>query len=187
MTKNLNNVRIFDGEDSAVYVAAKGTTGPTDLSAPASPFAEIGWISEDGVDETVTQSSQTFRAWQGGEIVRSKVTQADASFRFQALEYNLVTHGLKYRGQTPEVTGVGEAAVAKTTVTDQTAQDTRAWVFDMIDGDVTKRYVIPAGDYTMSGSIQHRSSGLTIYEFTVTPVGDYFEYTNDPAITGTSA
>lgn len=178
MAKNLNNIRIFDGDDSAVYVAPKGTTGPTDLTAPPAQFTEVGWVSEDGVDETLSQSATQFRAWQGSKVVRSKVTSADASFRFQALETNAVTVGLKYRGQTV-TTATG---VSKVTVTNQTEQDTRAWVFDMIDGDITKRIVIPAGDYTMSGTIQHRASGMTIYEFTVTPVGDYFEYSNDPAL-----
>lgn len=180
MAKNLNNIRIFDGEDSAVFVAARGTTGPTDLAAPPAGFDEIGWISEDGVDETVNQTSTSFRAWQGNEVVRTKLSGAERTFRFQALETNVVTHGLKYRGQVADVT----TGVARTTVTDQNANDTRAWVFDMFDGDIQKRVVIPAGDYSMTGSVQHRSSGMTIYEFTVTPVGDFFELTDDPALVG---
>lgn len=180
MAKNLNNIRIYGDETGAVYVAPKGTTGPTDLSAPAVGFVEVGWISEDGVDETLDQSSEVFRAWQGAKVVRRKVTQSDRTFKFQALEENLVTHGLKYRGQAPTVA----TGVAKTEVKNQTAQDTRAWVFDLVDGDVTKRFVIPAGDYAMTGTIQYRGNAMTILEFEVTPIGDYIELTDDPAIVG---
>lgn len=180
MAKNLDNIRIYDGEAGAVFVAPKGTTGPTDLTAPPAGFAEVGWISEDGIDESLDQSAEVFRAWQGAKVVRRKVTQSERTFRFQALEENLVTHGLKYRGQTPTI--VGE--VARTEVKNQTAQDTRAWVFDVLDGDVHKRFVVPSGDYTMTGAIQYRNSSMTIHEFEVTPTGDYIELTNDPAITG---
>ena len=180
MAKNLDNIRIYDGEAGGVFVAAKGTTGPTDLSAPPAGFAEVGWVSEDGIEESLDQSSEVFRAWQGNRVVRRKVTQSDRTFKFQALEENLVTHGLKYRGQTPTVAG----EVATTVVKDQTAQDTRAWVFDVIDGDVHKRFVIPAGDYTMTGSIQYKGDSMTIHEFEVTPIGDYSEITDDPAIVG---
>lgn len=181
MAKNLDNIRIYDGEAGGVFVAAKGTTGPTDLSAPPAGFDEIGWISEDGIDESLDQTAEVFRAWQGNKVVRRKVTQSDRTFRFQALEENLVTHGLKYRGQLPTVA----VDVATTVVKEQTAQDTRAWVFDMIDSaGVHKRFVIPSGDYTMTGTIQYRNSSMTIHEFEVVPTGDYIEITDDPAITG---
>ncbi len=178
MAKNQDNVRIYGDEAGGVWVAPRGTTGPTGLSAPPVGFEEIGWLSEDGVDETLSQNSEVFRAWQGAKVVRRKVTSADMTFRFQALETNAVTQGLKYRGQVATVA----TGVATTTVKNQMAQDTRAWVLDMFDGDVQKRYVLPAGDYSRTGTIQHRNAGPSILEFEVTPIGDWFEITNDPAI-----
>ena len=180
MAKNENNIHIYGDEAGAVYVGPKGTTAPEGLAAPAVGFVEIGWISEDGVDEALEQNSEVFRAWQGAKVVRRKVTSSDRTFKFQALEENLATHGLKYRGQAPTVA----TGVATTTVKNQTAQDTRAWVFDLVDGGVTKRFVIPAGDYTMTGSIQYKGDSMTIHEFEVTPIGDYTEVTNNPAIVG---
>lgn len=180
MAKNLENVRIYGDEDSAVFVADRGTTGPTGLSEPPATFVEIGWMSEDGVDESLDQNSESYRGWQGAKIVRRKVTSSDRTFKFQAIEENLAVHGLKYRGQEPVVA----TGVATTTVKDQTKQDTRAWVFDFHDGDVHKRYVVPAGDYVQTGTIQHRNASMTIHEFEVTPIGDWFELTNNPAITG---
>lgn len=180
MTKDLSNVRIYGDEDGAVWVAPKGATGPVDLSAPGVGFDEIGWISEDGVSLDGDSDAFTGRAWQGAKIVRRKVTRNDRTFKFQALETNLVTHGMRFRGQTPTVAG----GVAVTKVTNQTANDDRAWVFDFVDGDITDRYVIPAGSYMRSGSVVYRSSDMTVYEFEVTPLGDYDHITNDPAITG---
>lgn len=178
MAKNQDNVRIFGDDAGGAWVADRGTTGPVDLAEPGVGFEEVGWLSEDGIDETLSQNSEVFRAWQGATIVRRKVTQSDQTFRFQALETNAVTNGLKYRGQEAVVA----TGIATTTITNQTTSDTRAWVFDMVDGDITKRYVVPAGDYARTGTVQHRNSGMTILEFEVTPIGDWFEITNDPAI-----
>lgn len=180
MAKNQDNIRIFGDDAGGVWVADRGTTGPTDLTVPPAGFVELGWLSEDGIDETLSQNSEVFRAWQGAAIVRRKVTQSDQTFRFQTLETNAATQGLKYRGREAVVA----SGVATTTIKDQTKSDTRAWVMDMVDGEVTKRYVIPAGDYSRTGTIQHRNSGMTILEFEVTPIGDWFEITDDPAVVG---
>lgn len=178
MAKNIENIRIYGDEASGVWVASKGTTGVTDLGAPGAGFDELGWLSEDGVDEAVSQDSTTYRAWQGAQIVRQKISSSDTTFRIQCLEENAVTMGLRYRGQAFATT----SAVAKVSVKNQTKQDDRAWVIDMIDGDVTKRYVVPNGAYEMTGTIPHRNGGITILEFTITPQGDYDVYSNSPAL-----
>lgn len=179
MAKNLSNVRIYGDQSSAVYVAAKGTTGPTTLAAPGAGFTEIGWISEDGLTRGRAQDATSFRAWQGAQVVRRKITSTEDTFSFQALEENVVTHGLVYRGQVPTVA----AGVATTTVTNQSVVDDRAWVIDLVDGDVTKRFVIPSGSYEQSGDETYSNGDMTVYEFTITIQGDYFELTNNPALT----
>lgn len=183
MSKNQDNVRIFGDEAGGVWVAPRGTTGPVDLDELDSAFVELGWLSEDGIDESQSQNAEAYRAWQGAKIVRRKVTTSDTTFRFQCLETNAATNGLKYRGQVAEVSN----GVAVTTVKDQTRADTRAWVMDMVDGEITKRYVLPAGDYSVTGTIQHRNAGITILEVEVTPIGDWFEITDDPALVGEAA
>lgn len=180
MAKNIENIRIYGDDASGVWVAPKGTTGPTDLSAPPAGFEELGWVSEDGIDEAVSQDSNTYRAWQGAKVVRKKITSADRTFRVQCLEENAATMGLAYRGQVATVA----TSVAKITVKDQTKQDDRAWVLDFVDGGVTKRYVIPNGAYEMTGTIPHRNGGITILEFTITPQGDYDVYSNAPTLLG---
>ena len=174
MAKNIENIRIYGDDTSGVWVAPKGTTGPTDLTAPPVGFVELGWLSEDGVDEAVSQDSTTYRAWQGAQIVRKKISSSDSTFKIQCLEENAATMGLRYRGEA-FVTTTG---VAKVTVKNQTKQDDRAWVIDAVDGDTTKRYVIPNGAYEMTGTIPHRNGGISMLEFTITPQGDYDFYSN---------
>jgi hypothetical protein len=77
--------------------------------------------------------------------------------------------GLAYAGVTPTTaTGVDTFAI-----TNQTASDERAWVADMVDGTITKRLVVPSGEAQLTGTISHKNSDMTMYEYTVTIYGDY--------------
>lgn len=180
MAKALANIRVYGDESGGAYVAPKGTTGPTDLAAPGATYKEVGWMSEDGISAERNQDATSFKAWQGGKIVRRKITHTEDAFKFQCLEENAVVFGLMYRGQTPTVT----TGVASITVTNQTVSDERAWVFDVIDGSVTKRYVVPSGVAQLTASVDHKNTDMTVHEFTVTAQGDYFVLTNNPAVTG---
>ena len=179
MAKVYDNIRVYGDLESAVYVAPKGSTLPTDLNEPAAPLVELGWLSEDGINENRSEDVQTFRAYQGGTIVRRKKTSVEDSITFQCLEETATVLGLRYAGVEP-VQGSGVATI---TVANQTKDDPRAFVVDVVDGDYTKRYVIPVG-YVGTGSVVHSNSAMTVYEFTVTIQGDYDIITDSPGVVG---
>ena len=176
MAKNEANIRSYGDLENAVFVGAHGATLPDGFAEPGAGFDEIGWISEDGVNEAVDAASETFRAWQGATVVRKSITTSDRSFTFSALEENAVTSGIKYRGEAPTVT----EGVSKITVKNQTKTDLRAWVIDLYDGDHRKRYLIPRGFYEVTGEQTYNASGITMLEITVTPIGEYDEITTAP-------
>lgn len=183
MTKNRENIRIYGDDASGVWVADKGTTGPVDLAAPAAGFSEVGWISDAGVDLDRSQDTNNFNAWQGGTLVRTKVTNVVDTLHFVALEENLITTGLYYKGQAPTVTGTAPDQVATITVTNQSKSDERAWVVDFWDGDVQKRLVIPSGEVTDRATIGHSNADMTMYDMTLTIYGTYELLSNAPALT----
>lgn len=170
MAKDRDNVRIYGDDASGVWVAPKGTTGPTTLAAPGAGFVEVGWLDDDaGVDVERTEEVSEFKAWQGGTTLRKKVTSVEDSFKFVCLEETALTMGLYYKGATvTTATGVDTIAV-----TNQAVSDERAWVVDFVDGAVTKRYVVPSGEVTGRETISHKNSELTMLAFTVTIYGDY--------------
>lgn len=177
--KVYENVRVYGDLDSAVYVGAKGTTLPTGLDAPGAGFVELGWLSEDGINENRSEDAQSFRAYQGGTIVRRKKTSVEDSFTFQCLEETAATLGLRYAGATPTVAD----GVATIKVANQTRSDDRAFVIDVVDGDVTKRYTIGLASIG-TGSVAHSNAAMTVYEFTLTVQGDYDVITNSPGVVG---
>ncbi|MGZ4530729.1 MAG: phage tail tube protein [Mycobacteriaceae bacterium] len=169
MAKDRANIRTYGDDASAVYVAPKGTTGPTTLAAPGVGFTEVGWLSEDGVDFDRSTDRTTYRGFQGAAVVKVKTVSVEDTFKFVCLEETATTLGLAFAGVTPTTaTGVDTFAI-----TNQAKSDERAWVVDLIDGTVTKRYVVPAGNAELTGTIAHKNSDMTMYEFTVTINGAY--------------
>lgn len=178
MTKNLANIRIYGDQDSAVYIANKGVTGPTTLAAPAVDYKDLGWISEDGAEIGRETSSTDFTAWQGGTIVRSKVSGVKDTIKVTALEETAVSLGLYYPGMTSTTT-TGTTTI---TVPGGSAANEKALVVDFIDDDVTKRYVIPRAEVTSVGTVGHKNTDMTMYEFTFTIYGGFTIITNNPAL-----
>lgn len=178
MAKNLANIRIYGDQDSAVYVAPKGTTLPIDLAAPAAAFQDLGWLSEDGVDITRESSSTDFTAWQGGTIVRSKVSGVKDTIKVVCLEETAIALGLLYPGST-SATATGTTTI---TVAGGSNSNEKALVVDFKDDTVTKRYSIPRAEVTGTGTISHKNSDMTMYEFTFTIYGGFSIISNNPAL-----
>ena len=178
-TKNLANILGGGGDDSAVWVAAKGSTLPTTLADPVSPFESAGWLSEDGISFARSEDRQTFKAHQGGTVVKRKTSSTDDTFKFQCLETNALVLGLLYKGATPTVaTGVATIAVAN-----QTANDERAWVIDeFLDDGSQLRYVIPNGSAQLTADVVWKTDEMTVYEFTVGVNGGYTVITDAPGV-----
>lgn len=177
MAKDLANIRIYGDTDSAVWIGAVGVTFPTGLAAPTTGWTELGWLSEDGVNVGTEQDSSAYNAWQGGKVVRRRITSSEDTFTFQALEENEAVMGLYLPGMVLDtVTGV-------TTITPQDgySADERAFILDFFDGDVQKRYNVARGEVFERGEIPHQNTDMTMYEFTAV-MYEYTIVTDNPAI-----
>lgn len=168
--KDATNILGGGGDDSAVWVAALGSTLPTGIADPVSPFAAVGLLSDDGISFNRDEDRQVYRAHQGGLIVKRRTASVDDKFKFQCLETTALTYGLIYKGQAVTVaTGVGTISVAN-----QTRNDDRAWVVDeWLDNGKLMRYVIPNGSAELTAEIAWKTTDLTMYEFTVGVNGNY--------------
>lgn len=180
-TKDLANVLGGGGDDSAVWVAAKGSTLPTTLADPASPFESAGWLSEDGISFGRSEDRQVFRGHQGGAIIKRVTAGVDDTFKFQCLETTALTLGLLYKGAAPVVA----TGVATITVDNQAVPDERAWVLDeFLDDGSQLRYVIPNGSAELTADVAWKTNELTVYEFTVGVNGGYSVITDAPGVVG---
>lgn len=65
--------------DGAVYVAPEATafpSGSSGLAAPASPWDDLGWFSEDGVTADRARTESDLNVWQSTLPIRKLITGA---------------------------------------------------------------------------------------------------------------
>ena len=95
----------------AIFVAPKGTAVPTDASTPlAGAFVNLGYVSEDGLTNTVATDTNDTNAW-GGDTVLSEQTSYKETFSFGLIETKEASVAQYYGPENVEVDGSGNITI----------------------------------------------------------------------------
>lgn len=161
MALDATEVRI--GVTGHLYKAPVGTTAPTDTStALAAGWVELGY-TETGPSMTVDTTKEQFTPWQSQMPVRETVTGQMVTAKFNLWQRNADTLKLAWGGGT--VTGT------TTRIFTPPAMGTvneGAFVFEIIDGTVVDRYVIPRASVTLDGDVAFAKDAVTGYGISLT-------------------
>ena len=163
----------------AIFRAPAGTALPTDAkSALNAAFASVGYISDSGVVNSNSPSSDSIKAW-GGDTVGNYQTEKPDTFKFTMLE-SLRDTVLKAVYGDSNVTGTLTSGL--TVKANSTEQESCAWVIDTIlNGGYLKRLVIPSAKVTAVGDITYVDNQPIGYEVTLSAAPDssgntHYEY-----------
>jgi hypothetical protein len=162
MALDSDNVRV--AVTGAVYVAPVGTTAPTDSStALNNAFTDLGYVSADGIVETIDKTTSQIRSWQNGALVREVVSEGTYMVELTFIETNQAVLELYYG----------------TTITDgeingdpRSTGGRKSFVIDIIDGESVERTYIPSGEVTSVGERTLASGEAIGYNVTITAYAD---------------
>lgn len=156
MTQNADNVAV--AVTGQMMVAPVGTALPVSAtSAINAAFVDLGFLSEDGITETIDETVNDIRAWQGGQVVRKVRVGHDLMYEFTMIEQNADTLKAYY--------GNFAAGVVQVKADQGVVQ---AWILDIDDGAEDFRVVIPKGQVTARGPVTYVNGGAIAYPVTVT-------------------
>ena len=149
-----------------IYRAPLGTTLPTDASTSlASAFVSLGYIAEGGVTNSISMTSDTYKAW-GGAIVNTIQTDKTDTFAFGLIEV-----------LNPDVlsTVYGASNVSGTLASGITVKananelDEYVYVIEQVmRNNAVKRIVIPDGKISEIGDVVYSDTETIVYPITIT-------------------
>ena len=170
----------------AIYrgILGESLTIPTDATTDLdSDFVCLGYVSDDGLTNTMDQGDDGTKAWGGDTVLINEDSRTD-NFKFKLIEV-LNEEVLKavYVDGNVTVTDATTTAPKKISVAvNATEQPECCWVVELLlrDGN-PKRIVIPKGKVTEIGDITYKDNEAVGYEITVTGKADgngntHYEY-----------
>ena len=169
--------------EGAIFCAPMGTKVPTDaVSALDAAFKCLGYCSEDGMTNTQSISSGSFKAW-GGQTVHNYEDGFSDAFKFKLIEI-LSVETLKVVYGEKNVTGDLESGIH--VKVNGLPHENRVWVVDMVHNNYVKRIVVPCAKITALGDIVYRDNTVAGFETTLSATPDsegnfHHEYISKPA------
>ena len=168
----------------AIYRAPAGTALPTDATtALSNDFKNLGYVSEDGLVNTNTASTEQLKAW-GGDIVAQPQTEKPDTFAATFIEA-VNEDVLKATYGDDNVSGTLATGIA--IAANANAQEEMVFVADLAFNEgVLKRIVLPKAAVTAVGDITYQTSGAVGYQTTITAFPDssgntHYEYIISPS------
>lgn len=170
----------------AIYSAPLGTTLPTTAVAELdAAFKSLGYVSEDGLTNANSMSSEDIKAW-GGDIVDSVETEKTDTFTYTLIESTNVDVLKEVYGN-DNVSGDLDTGI--TIKANSTPLEEHIIVVDMVlKGGILKRIVVPYGKVSELGEITYTDTDAVGYETTLKAIPDnagntHYDYMQKPTAT----
>ena len=171
----------------AVFRAVLGSTLPTDATTSLdAAFKELGYVSEDGVSNNNSPSSDNVKAWGGATVLVLQNEKTD--------EWTLTLIESLNENVLKTIYGDSKVTVAGSTITVQATADQlaeAAYVIEMsLKGGAMKRVVIPDGAISEVGEVVYKDDEPIGYEITINALPNssgvtHYEYINLGSSTST--
>jgi len=163
---NSDNIQVARPKASGVFRAAPvGTALPNDAStALSTAFLELGFVSEDGIVESVDDTNETLKEMGGAPVLDLK-TATEVTYQLTPLETSADVMSIIVGSENVVAT---EAGALQSVTLNGSEAPTMVYVFDMrLRLGKLLRIVIPNGHVSEVGEITYKAGEAMTPELTI--------------------
>lgn len=155
------------GVTGSLHYAAIGATLPTGLEAYTEPFVNFGWISDEGLTESISEEKTSWTPWQSVGPIRSQVTSQQFTFSLTLWSIGGLANALRYGVPESEMTYDDVEKFVEFTQGGDLPKDLRFVLpIDLIDGEKHRRFILPSASVEERGDVIYTKTELVGYPFT---------------------
>jgi hypothetical protein len=162
---------VIIGVTGKAYVAVVGTPFPADpFTAWATPWVDLGYISTDGLDESLGENRTEIDAWGENSPVITRVKNRQQTFKLTFLETTAATLQLYYAVKASDMnaSGAGTGAFVTYGSASTTTAYTTALGLDVVMDNKIERIMIARADVTNRGDRKFNANAEASMEMTFT-------------------
>lgn len=167
----------------AIFRAPKGTTLPTDaVSTLSATYKSVGFISDEGVTNARSISSEDTKSW-GGLVVMNSITEILDDFKFKMISpHNTEAKKVVYGDN---AVSVDSSTGATTVAVGADEPEECIYIIEMIIAGIATRIVIPNGKLKETEDVVYNNSDPVGYGVTISAMADssdktHYEYSATP-------
>lgn len=165
MADNYNEQLIRLGVTGGMFVAPTGTISPIGMEAYGPDFVDLGWISDEGINEAVEEDKSSWTPWQSQTEVREEVLKTSLTWETTLWTTSFDTVSVYFRKSADEMEE--EDGVVSFTDGGPAKKDQRFFGMDVIDGVYARRILVPNGSISERGGQVYRKEELIGYPITM--------------------
>lgn len=160
----LNASAVMVGITGELYAGPTTSDAPTtSVSALDSDLVGMGYVDDEGVEESYDDTIEEFVAWQGATVVRANTTESKATLKFRLIETKGKTLELYHKGSVVAIVSAGQWKMDVKAPT----SDPRSFVLDVIDGAKNLRLYVARGEVTERAPITYANGETIGYDITL--------------------
>ena len=156
------------GVTGALRVADLGTTLPTLLSPYATGWADVGWISDEGITESREADSTPFTPWQSNSPIRVETATETITWNTIIWSTNFDSISLYFKVKDEDMEYDAASEVTSFVDGDKKKRDLRAFGIDVIDDPYHRRVLVPNGEVTEREGLTYSKGELVGMGVTIT-------------------
>lgn len=164
---NYNDALLQLGVTGQVTYGPLGTDAPEGMKPYNDPYVALGWMSDEGLSESIARESQSFTPWQTNAAIRESITKEEFTFSATLWTVGGIATAMRYNVPAEKMEWFENEGYVEFTQGGELPEDFRFRLgIDVLDGAKHRRFWLPNASVVEPSDVTYQKGELVGYPMT---------------------